>query len=142
MPDRGSTGPTPASAPEPGARSLEAGPRVRLYVARVQEVCRRYDRRIQASGKVPIATIARSESAVTSRIASIPAPPAAREIRHALLRARRRLDQTAVRGYRLMSRSADPEAAYEDEIAPLARRRAHRMYETFGSFGIDCSTSS
>jgi hypothetical protein len=41
-----------------------------------------------------------------------------------------------------MSRSADPEATYEEEIAPLARRRAHRMYETFGSFGIDCSTSS
>jgi len=125
----------------PAVHPLGSNPEVRAYLTRVQAICRRHDRQVEASGQVPIDAIVRSETGVTSRIAAVPAPSGAREMRHTLLRARHRVDEITARGYRLMSRSSDPAATFERRIAPVVRTRVARMYETFGSFGIHCNAS-
>jgi hypothetical protein len=96
---------------------------------------------VEASGLVTIHRIVRSEAAVTARIAVLQAPPDAREMRRKMLAARRRIDAITIRAYRVMSRSSDPVAAY-NRIGPAIHRRIIGMYDTFGSFGVDCSTAA
>jgi hypothetical protein len=135
-------GDDPEADPSPPDRvaELDAGPEVHAYLDKVQTICRAHNREIERSGKVPVAQIVRSETAVTSEIASLRAPPAAREIRRHLLAARRRIDETSVWIYRRMARSRHPARLYREELAPVIQRRAPRMYETFGSYGVRCNT--
>ena len=128
--------------PEPVPGGLEMSAETRAYLSQVQEICRAHDREIAAAGEVPVARIVRSETGVTSRIASLTVPAEAREIRRHLVAARRRMDQTTIWVYRVMSRSEDPERAYRKKVLPVLQRRSAHMYETFGSYGVRCNTDA
>lgn len=127
---------------EPARGGLEVSAETRDYLSQVEAICRAHDREVSTAGLVPIAQIVRSEAGVTSRIASVEAPAEAREIRHRLLAARRRVDRTTVWVYRVLSRSEDPPRHYREKLKPVVRRRSRQMYQTFGSYGVRCNTES
>ena len=128
----------PKSAPP--VLNDEVGPAVRAYLTRIRSICRHHDRTIAATPRTTIHVIVQSETGVTSRIALLPTPSGAREIRRRLLAARRRVDEVAIKAYESMARSSDPVALYDRKFSPAIVRRSHHMYEIFGSFGVDCST--
>jgi hypothetical protein len=131
----------PDDRPDPGnVAGLEVGSEVREYLAQVETICRDHNREIRGSGKVPTQTIVQSEAAITSRIAALPAPPDAREVRKRLLGARRKIDRLAIWQHRAMSQSKRPQRTYRNRVRPVLRRRIPSLYQVFASFDIDCSS--
>jgi len=121
---------------------MKAGPEVIAYLRDVETICRAHDQLIaDHPGKTALNKIVRSETTVTSDIAALPAPPDASEMRRAMLKARRGVDEIAIRTYRLMTKSSDRSATLR-RLEPVIRKRVDRMYGTFASFGVYCDIAS
>jgi hypothetical protein len=128
--------------PEPPAAVVKAGPEVVAYLGQVEALCRAHDALIAAHpGEIPVDKLVRSETRATSEIAAVPAPPDATEMRRAFLKARRGVDEIAMRTFRLMSKSSDQDRT-EKQLSPTIRKRVDHMYGTFASFGVYCNINS
>lgn len=118
-------------APLPGDRALRA------YLLRVQRICR--DHYAAAGRQAAFDRVVRANAAMTGRIAAVPAPPVAAEVRRDLLRVRRALDRAWQRGYRITMRSGIE--AYRRDVKPIVVERGWNEVEVFGSYGIDCGST-
>jgi hypothetical protein len=128
---------------EQGAAPPVDDAEVREYLSEIQRICHKQNQWLAADKVGPVDELIRSESRATSRMAAVPSPPQARDIRRALLRQRRIVLRGERWMYRVMTRAMargeNPNAAYREIVEPTLTRQVGHHYRIFDNFGVNCS---